>query len=257
MRSVSVVMFFDISGFQIVLFRISPPWTWNSVMFVCFFHDYWNLKSNRHFSFNMSFRLNISSICWSSTSDFNFSFFTVFEWWWKTSTSVIRSIFNQCSIALWNTKSSQYRSFNLSSIIQILFRFFFVIARACHEMLLSLYLNHSSCGVLKTGLTILFFKCSWIILSKFFESSTSSLITNTFSFFDISNALFRSHVIFLSVCWMKICIVQSSGFHESINSCNFVISCFHGLSNSTKNSILSALFSKTLLIVLSVRSVRL
>lgn len=257
MRSVSVVMFFDISNFQIFLFRISPPWTWNSVMFVGFFHDYWNLKSNRHFSFNIIFRFFKSWLIVSWTSFLISSFQIVVDQLWNICTSLIRSIFKPWSIALWNMKSSQYRSFNLSSIIQILFRFFFVIARACHEILLSLYLRHSSFGFLKTGLTILFFKCSWIILSKFFETSISSLITNTFSFFDISNALFRSHVIFLSVCWMKICIVQSSGFHESINSCNFVISGFHGLSNSTNNSILSALFSKTLLIVLSVRSVRL
>ena len=154
-------------------------------------------------------------------------------------------------------KSSQYRSFNLSSIFQILFRFDFLIARACHEMFVSLYLKPTSCGVLKTGLTTLFFKCLSIIVLKFFENSTSSLITNTFSFCASSNAWFRSHVIFLSVCWIYIWTTQSLSFHFEINSFIFVISFSSGQSNKTINSIFHSLFSRMLLIVLSVHSDRL
>ena len=200
--SVSVVMKLCVQCFQIVFFGISAPWSRNFMMFVDLFHFvYSNLKSNRHFSFNIVFRFSMSCNFVNSTSCFNFSFNNVFENRWKTSTSSIHSIFNPWSIALWNIKSSQYRSFNLSSIFQILFRFDFLIARACHEMFVSLYLKPSSFGDLKTGLTTLFFKCLSIIVLKFLENSTSSLITNTFSFFASSNALFRSHVIFPSVCW--------------------------------------------------------
>ncbi len=167
---------------------------------VSFFYS--NLKSNRHFSFNIVFRFSWSCLIVSSTSFFNALFINVFDHRWNISTSVIRSIFKPWSIALWNIKSSPYRKRNLSSIFQILFRFDFLIARACHEMLLSLYLKPSSCGVLKTGLTTLFSKCSLIILSKFFENSTSSLITNTSSFVASSNAWFRNPVIFFQFLWM-------------------------------------------------------
>lgn len=145
---VSVGMLFHVSNLDVVLVGCSPPWFRQFMVLVEFFHDYWNLKSNRHFSFNIVFRFSWSCLIIFSVSCFIFSSPTVFEYRWKISTSLIQSIFNPWSTALWNIKSSQYRSFNLSSIFQIFFRFDFFIAHACHEILLSLYLNHSSYGVL-------------------------------------------------------------------------------------------------------------
>lgn len=255
--SVSIIMKFCVNDFQIVLVGTSPPWFWNFMMFVEFFHFYWNLKSNRHFSFNIVFQFSWSCLIVSSTSSFISSRHNVFDSWWNTSTSLIHSILIPWSIAFWNMKSSPYQRRNLSSIFHNFSRTVFVVARACHEILLSLYLNHSSFGVLKTGLTILFSKCSWIILSKFLVNSTSSLITNTFSFDASSNAWFHNQLIFLSVFWMNIFIVQSFGFHFSWSNERFWISYFQGLSNKTNNSILFFLHCKMLFIVLFVKSVRL